>query len=173
MQGILVPRPGIEPVPSAEEAQSSNPWTAREFPRKVLFPLKPRSALKGRDHPLCPLRRQVSRAGGGSGRKASGDCGLRSENRKRAGPVRGPGRMGPERLVSCPKASCLLPTCRHRRTQTHSREEGRTHAESRGLRPLSSRCHQDGQGMTPRQASLRSQAGPGPESKRDHPQGSL
>ena len=28
--GILVPGLGIEPVPSAVEAQSLNPWTARE-----------------------------------------------------------------------------------------------------------------------------------------------
>ena len=28
---ILVPQPGIEPGPSAVEAQSSNHWTAREF----------------------------------------------------------------------------------------------------------------------------------------------
>ena len=30
--GILVPWPGIEPMPPAVEAQSSNQWTAREFP---------------------------------------------------------------------------------------------------------------------------------------------
>ena len=30
--GILVPRPGIEPVPPAVEAWSPNPWTAREAP---------------------------------------------------------------------------------------------------------------------------------------------
>ena len=30
--GILVPRPGIKPVPSAVEAQSPNHWTTREFP---------------------------------------------------------------------------------------------------------------------------------------------
>ena len=30
--GILVPQPGIKPVPPALEAQSSNHWTAREFP---------------------------------------------------------------------------------------------------------------------------------------------
>ena len=29
---ILVPRPGIEPVPSAVKALSPNHWTAREFP---------------------------------------------------------------------------------------------------------------------------------------------
>ena len=31
--GILVPRPGIEPVPPAVEAQGLNHWTARKFPR--------------------------------------------------------------------------------------------------------------------------------------------
>ena len=31
--GILVPQPGIEPVPPAVEAQSRNHWTAREVPR--------------------------------------------------------------------------------------------------------------------------------------------
>ena len=30
--GILVPRPGIKPVPSAVETWSSNHWTAREVP---------------------------------------------------------------------------------------------------------------------------------------------
>ena len=30
--GILVPRPGIEPVPPAMEVQSLNHWTAREVP---------------------------------------------------------------------------------------------------------------------------------------------
>ena len=29
--GILVPRPGVEPRPSAVKAQSPNHWTAREF----------------------------------------------------------------------------------------------------------------------------------------------
>ena len=31
--GILVPRPGIEPGPSAVRAWSPNHWTAREFPK--------------------------------------------------------------------------------------------------------------------------------------------
>ena len=35
--GILVPRPGVEPVPPAVEAQSPNHWTAREFPLLVSF----------------------------------------------------------------------------------------------------------------------------------------
>ena len=41
--GILVPRPGIEPVPPAVEAQSPNHWTAREFPLLPSFniPLNP------------------------------------------------------------------------------------------------------------------------------------
>ena len=30
--GILVPQPGIEPVPSATTVQSLNHWTAGEFP---------------------------------------------------------------------------------------------------------------------------------------------
>ena len=30
--GILVPRPGIEPMPPAVEVQSPNHWTAREVP---------------------------------------------------------------------------------------------------------------------------------------------
>ena len=30
--GILAPRPGIEPVPSAVKSRSLNHWTAREFP---------------------------------------------------------------------------------------------------------------------------------------------
>ena len=35
--GILVPQPGIEPVPPAVEAQSLNHWTAREVPRTELL----------------------------------------------------------------------------------------------------------------------------------------
>ena len=38
--GILVPRPGIEPGPSAVRAQSTNHWTAREFHdyfKKIIF----------------------------------------------------------------------------------------------------------------------------------------
>ena len=30
--GILVPHPGIEPVPPAVEARSPNHWASREFP---------------------------------------------------------------------------------------------------------------------------------------------
>ena len=32
LAGILIPRPGIEPVPPAVEMWSPNHWTAREFP---------------------------------------------------------------------------------------------------------------------------------------------
>ena len=32
---ILVPRPGIEPMPPALEARSLNPWTTREVPRML------------------------------------------------------------------------------------------------------------------------------------------
>ena len=35
--GILVPQPGIEPVPPAVEAQSLNHWIAREFPMLLIF----------------------------------------------------------------------------------------------------------------------------------------
>ena len=35
--GILVPRPGIEPGPSAVKAPSPNHWTAREFPIFLIF----------------------------------------------------------------------------------------------------------------------------------------
>ena len=35
--GILVPQPGIEPVPLAMKAWSSNHWTAREFPSLTLW----------------------------------------------------------------------------------------------------------------------------------------
>ena len=34
--GILLPRPGIEPVPSAMKAWSPNHWMAREFPGESL-----------------------------------------------------------------------------------------------------------------------------------------
>ena len=36
---ILVPRPEIEPVPPAVEAQSPNGWTAREFPTLIFLVL--------------------------------------------------------------------------------------------------------------------------------------
>ena len=35
--GILVPRPGIKPVPPEVEARSPNHWTAREFPGALLL----------------------------------------------------------------------------------------------------------------------------------------
>ena len=35
--GILVPLPGIKPIPPAVEAQSPNHWTAREVPQRTLF----------------------------------------------------------------------------------------------------------------------------------------
>ena len=35
--GILVPQPGIEPMPPAVEVQSPNHWTAREFPAVLLI----------------------------------------------------------------------------------------------------------------------------------------
>ena len=35
--GILVPRPGIEPVPSALEAQNLNHWTIKEIPSLVII----------------------------------------------------------------------------------------------------------------------------------------
>ena len=35
--GILVPWPGIKPVPPALEAQSLNHWTAREVPLSNIF----------------------------------------------------------------------------------------------------------------------------------------
>ena len=35
--GILVPQPGIEPVPPAVKAQSLNPWTTREVPSLLPF----------------------------------------------------------------------------------------------------------------------------------------
>ena len=35
--GILVPQPGIEPVPPAVEVRSPNHWTAREFPITFCF----------------------------------------------------------------------------------------------------------------------------------------
>ena len=38
--GILVPQPGIEPVPPAAEAQSPNRWTAREVPHLIFLTLK-------------------------------------------------------------------------------------------------------------------------------------
>ena len=61
--GILVPRPGIEPVPLAVEAQSPNHWTAREFPIELLLVSKfylsfnPHNKLYGRYYlPMRKLR---------------------------------------------------------------------------------------------------------------------
>ena len=34
---ILVPQPGIEPVPSTVKARSPNHWTTREFPKNSCF----------------------------------------------------------------------------------------------------------------------------------------
>ena len=34
---ILVPQPGMEPVPPAVEARSPNHWTTREFPTLLVF----------------------------------------------------------------------------------------------------------------------------------------
>ena len=36
-RGILVPQPGIEPVPPAVEVQSLNHWTTREVPHYCFF----------------------------------------------------------------------------------------------------------------------------------------
>ena len=41
LAGILIPRPGIEPMPPAVEAQSPNQWTAREFPLYNFFKTTP------------------------------------------------------------------------------------------------------------------------------------
>ena len=35
--GVLVPWPGIEPIPQAVKVQSTNHWTARKFPALVLI----------------------------------------------------------------------------------------------------------------------------------------
>ena len=44
--GILVPQPGIEPVPPAVEAWSLNHWTTREAPDVQLFELSEISLLR-------------------------------------------------------------------------------------------------------------------------------
>ena len=38
--GILLPQPGVEPVPPAVEAQSLNHWTAREVQKLYIFLIK-------------------------------------------------------------------------------------------------------------------------------------
>ena len=35
--GILVPQPGIKPVPTTVQAQSLNHWTTQEVPRGSIF----------------------------------------------------------------------------------------------------------------------------------------
>ena len=37
--GILVPQPGMEPMPPTVEAWSLNHWTAREFPKEHVYKL--------------------------------------------------------------------------------------------------------------------------------------
>ena len=46
-RGILVPGPGIEPVPPVVEAQSRNHWTTREFTR--VFPEVGARTAQGRN----------------------------------------------------------------------------------------------------------------------------
>ena len=36
-RGILVPQPGIEPMPPVVEAWGLNHWTAREVPAHIFF----------------------------------------------------------------------------------------------------------------------------------------
>ena len=52
--GILVPRLGIEPKPSAVRAWSPNHWTAREFPRLFKVGRYPRGHLMEHSPPLPP-----------------------------------------------------------------------------------------------------------------------
>ena len=51
--GILVPRPGIEPGPSAVEVLSSNHWTTREFP--IIFILEPKMLYNFKGGKLCDI----------------------------------------------------------------------------------------------------------------------
>ena len=53
---ILVPWPGIEPVPSAVKVWSPNHWTAREFPKVFIFD----SSIP------CTLQGEISKATEGS-----------------------------------------------------------------------------------------------------------
>ena len=53
--GILVPRPGIEPGPSAVRAQSPNHWTARKFPLLcVIIIINPICLCHSRIQPPAP-----------------------------------------------------------------------------------------------------------------------
>ena len=65
---ILVPRPGIEPMPAAVKAQSPNHWTAREYPRLLPLPLllPPSFSLSALLLPPPPIGGGVSRTLGGS-----------------------------------------------------------------------------------------------------------
>ena len=59
--GILVPRPGIEPGPSAVRPQNSNPWTARECPlcryfKPCLLGLENRHSGRGTKRTVLPNR---------------------------------------------------------------------------------------------------------------------
>ena len=68
--GIFVPRPGIEPQPSAVKAQSPNHWASREFPGCCTFdpsflclhclPPAPSPGLK---HPVLPAHPEAWTAG--------------------------------------------------------------------------------------------------------------
>ena len=50
--GILIPRPGIEPMPPAVEVRSLNHWTTREVPWLPVFTCKPRPYSQ---HALSPV----------------------------------------------------------------------------------------------------------------------
>ena len=51
--GILVPRPGIEPMPPALGAWSLNHWTAREVPVRLFLTEQKLLESKGHDYSIC------------------------------------------------------------------------------------------------------------------------
>ena len=55
--GILVPHPGIEPVPPALEAWSLNHWTAREVPAWKNFNIHKIKRIENPDVPLTQLHK--------------------------------------------------------------------------------------------------------------------
>ena len=70
--GILVPRPGIEPAPSAVKARSPNHRTAREFPQYVFQGMKLDVHQQGNaqincntSKPLAPIQIKRKKKGGG------------------------------------------------------------------------------------------------------------
>nr|CAI9703015.1 unnamed protein product [Rangifer tarandus platyrhynchus] len=101
--GILAPEPRIEPMPTALERQSSNHWTTRKIPLKILkrraaAPQRGGGARQGRATPGRQLPRPRSRSAPlpppSRPQNVRGEAGSRSRG-ARWGPAGRPGSPGP------------------------------------------------------------------------------